>query len=83
MKLAFKELTRKENIVLAMVAAGLRSREIAQKLNVSKRTIETHRYNIMNKMNTRLTSKLIWLVAQKKFDLDSAKVKDKQLKDEA
>jgi len=45
-------LTRTETKVVQLVAQGLANREIAQKLNVSQRTIESHVSNMLNK--TRL-----------------------------
>jgi DNA-binding NarL/FixJ family response regulator len=49
--------------VLSLVAAGLTNAEIALKLFTSKRTIETHRQNIMDKTQTRNTAALIRLAA--------------------
>ena len=45
-------LTRTETKVVQFVAQGLANREIAEKLNVSQRTIESHVSNMLNK--TRL-----------------------------
>ncbi|AFZ43553.1 two component transcriptional regulator, LuxR family [Halothece sp. PCC 7418] len=45
-------LTRTETKVVQFVAQGLANREIAEKLNVSQRTVESHVSNMLNK--TRL-----------------------------
>lgn len=45
-------LTRTETKVVQLVAQGLANREIAEKLNVSQRTVESHVSNMLNK--TRL-----------------------------
>ena len=45
------ELTRRERDVLIGIAEGLSSREIAERLGVGVRTIETHRENLMNKLH--------------------------------
>ena len=49
------ELTRTETKVVQLVAQGLANREIAEQLNVSQRTIESHVSNMLNK--TRLNNR--------------------------
>ncbi|MEO1484550.1 MAG: response regulator transcription factor [Bacteroidota bacterium] len=44
------DLTNKELQVLELVLQGLTNKEISEKLQNSKRTIETHRFNLMKKM---------------------------------
>ncbi|MBF9141874.1 LuxR C-terminal-related transcriptional regulator [Hymenobacter properus] len=56
-------LSKREMEVLGLVAAGLTNAEIALKLFTSKRTVETHRQNIMDKTQTRNTAALIRLAA--------------------
>ncbi len=46
-----EDLSSREKEILALIASGLSSKEIAARLNVSPRTIETHREKIMNKLN--------------------------------
>ncbi|MFM7578554.1 MAG: response regulator transcription factor, partial [Microcystaceae cyanobacterium] len=43
------ELTTTEMKVVQLVSQGLSNREIAEKLNVSQRTIESHISNMLNK----------------------------------
>ena len=57
-------LSERELEVLSLVADGLTNAEIADKLFTSKRTIETHRQNIMDKTQTRNTAALIKLAAR-------------------
>lgn len=52
-------LTDREREILQLVAEGLTSKEIAQKLNLSTRTIDAHRANIMNKLNIHTTPGLV------------------------
>ena len=44
-------LTEREQTIAKLVAAGQMSKEIAATLNVSVRTVEKHRANIMDKLN--------------------------------
>ena len=57
-------LTKRERQVLDLVAAGWSTREIAEELQVSYKTVETHRLNVMKKMQARNVSHLIGLCAQ-------------------
>lgn len=53
------ELTAREQEVLQLVTAGLSSKEIAQRLRTSPRTIETHRRNIMQKLDLHNVPELV------------------------
>lgn len=46
-----KQLTPREQDVLKGIADGLTNRQIADELNVSIKTVQTHRGNIMEKLN--------------------------------
>jgi DNA-binding NarL/FixJ family response regulator len=50
---AYRQLSDRERQVLQLLAEGNSTKEIAFKLNVSVKTIETHRQNIMNKLGIR------------------------------
>lgn len=52
-------LTSREREVLQMVAEGFSSKEIAQQLRVSTRTVETHRANVMQKLGVHKVSGLV------------------------
>lgn len=54
-----KVLSNKETEVLGLIAKGLTTKEIAAKLFVSTRTIETHRTNILKKFEVKNTAELI------------------------
>ena len=54
-----ERLTRREREVLAGVAGGLSNRLIGEKLNISPRTVEIHRANMLNKMGANHTSEAI------------------------
>lgn len=50
-KLPFTEFTKKEREVLQLIAEGEKTKDIADKLFVSVKTVETHRRNLMRKLN--------------------------------
>ena len=47
------ELTRRETDVLVLVAKGLMSKEIAERLHISVHTVISHRKNITRKTNIK------------------------------
>lgn len=63
----FPFLTAKEKEVVNHLIEGLSNKEIAAQLNVSPRTIETHRGNILNKLGLRNTAELIKKIAEQKI----------------
>jgi DNA-binding NarL/FixJ family response regulator len=50
---AFHALTPREKEVLQLLAEGIAAKDIALRLNISVKTIETHRRNMMEKLNMR------------------------------
>ncbi|MBT2786377.1 MULTISPECIES: response regulator transcription factor [unclassified Halomonas] len=52
-------LTTRQSEVLKLVANGFRSKAIADQLNVSIKTIETHRADIMRRLGVRHTAGLV------------------------
>lgn len=57
-------LSKREMEVLSLVAQGFTNAEIAVKRFTSKRTVATHRQNIIAKTQTRNTAALIRLAAR-------------------
>ena len=55
----FDTLTAREQDVLRWVVEGLSNREIAEKLNLSRKTVEIHRARVMRKMEADTLSQLI------------------------
>lgn len=51
-------LSRREEMVLSLVAKGHSSKKIANELNISVRTVETHRQNIKHKLDLHSTAEL-------------------------
>lgn len=52
-------LTNREKEIIALIADGLTNKDIAEKLFISTRTVETHRSNIMEKLGLKNLSELI------------------------
>jgi DNA-binding NarL/FixJ family response regulator len=53
------KLTKTELIIINHVREGLSSKEIASKLDLSVKTVEVHRYNILKKLDMKNTAALI------------------------
>lgn len=53
------DLTSREFQVLDLVLAGLNSNAIAEKLNLSSKTVENHRYSMMQKLGVKNTVELM------------------------
>lgn len=58
-KTGLKSLTPSEQNILKMIAGGKTSREIAETLFISIRTVDRHRANISQKLNLRGTNALV------------------------
>jgi DNA-binding NarL/FixJ family response regulator len=52
-------LTKREKEILALVAEGLTNQQIAEKLFISPRTVDTHRTNIMQKLDLHDVASLV------------------------
>lgn len=52
-------LTDREREVLGWLARGLSSKEVARRLDISVRTVETHRANLMHKLGVKSVALLI------------------------
>jgi DNA-binding NarL/FixJ family response regulator len=55
----YETLTNREREILQLAAEGLTSAEIAQRLSISRRTVELHRANFMDKLNLRHQTDLV------------------------
>jgi DNA-binding NarL/FixJ family response regulator len=51
-------LTKREREILQLIAEGWQTKEIAFHLNVSSKTVDTHRHNIMDKLNINSIAEL-------------------------
>lgn len=53
------KLTNREQLILRLISLGYSNKKIAQELNNSVRTVETHKRNITKKLNINTTSGLV------------------------
>lgn len=60
-------LTMKEKMVIKYLLDGFSSKEIAAKLDISPRTVETHRANVLSKFGLRNTIELIKKIVEQKI----------------
>lgn len=61
----YETLTNREREVIQMVAEGHSSTEIAERLTISARTVETHRSNLMRKLSLGNQTELIRFAIRK------------------
>ena len=54
-----KKLTHRQAEILQLLAEGHSTKEIANVLHISPRTVETHKYNIMQELKLKTTTDLI------------------------
>jgi DNA-binding NarL/FixJ family response regulator len=60
----FAKISKKEREVLKYITEGLSSQEVAEKLNLSVRTVSNHRANILRKTNVKNTAELVRLAVE-------------------
>jgi two-component system response regulator FixJ len=61
------DLTEREQQVLLSVVAGLPNKTIAYDLNISPRTVEVHRANVMSKMQAKSLPELVRMALAANF----------------
>jgi DNA-binding NarL/FixJ family response regulator len=62
-----KVLSDWERAILSLIGQGLSDEEIAERLNLSPRTVQTHRSNILRKLDLKGTPKLIAFAVENGF----------------
>jgi len=60
-------LTEREKETLHLLAEGKSNKEVSQIMNLSVYTVETHRSNIMEKLNLHTTAEIILYAVRKKL----------------
>src|SRR5688572_6876015 len=64
---SYDRLSAREREVLKLLAEGLSGKEIATRLNLSVKTVDVHKYNLMRKIDVHDRSELIKYAIQKKL----------------
>jgi len=62
---SFDLLTPREREILQLIAEGKSNKDVANLLNLSVYTVETHRANLMQKLNLRSVPELILYAVRK------------------
>jgi DNA-binding NarL/FixJ family response regulator len=62
-----KVLSETEQRLICLIGEGLTNEEIGRKARISPRTVQTHRHNILRKLNISGTLKLIAFAMQRGF----------------
>lgn len=57
----FSELTRREIDIISLLSKGMTNKEMALELNISIHTVETHRKNLMKKLDLKTSAQLVYL----------------------
>ncbi len=56
---SYNDLTEREREILKLVAEGLTNNQIAEKLIISPKTVDTHRTHVMDKLNLHSRAELV------------------------
>ena len=62
-KRCFAELTERERQVLLELVRGVQAKKVADNLNISPKTVDVHRYNLMQKMQVNSLAELVHAAA--------------------
>ena len=63
----YNDLTDREREILRLAAEGLTNGEVGQKLFISARTVESHRANMMKKLNLRTQTDIVRFAVRRKI----------------
>lgn len=59
-----ERITARERQVLQLIGEGATNREIADTLNLSQRTVETHRYRLMKRLGAHSVADIVLIAAR-------------------
>lgn len=62
-------LSKRENQILELITKGFTNKDIGEELSISHRTVDTHRTNIMRKLNVNNVASLVALAIEYKNKL--------------
>jgi DNA-binding NarL/FixJ family response regulator len=63
----YELLTDREKEVLQLLAEGKSNKEVAAVIDISPLTVETHRSNLMQKLNLHSTAEIVLYAVRKKI----------------
>ena len=66
-KLLNNDISNRERDVIRLLVLNFSSKEIAEKLNISSNTVDTHRRNILKKLNISSTGELVGMLKMNKL----------------
>jgi two-component system invasion response regulator UvrY len=64
-------LSQREIEIISYIKKGFSSKEIADSLNISVKTVEVHRYNILKKLNLKNAAALVNFINNSQLDFDN------------
>jgi DNA-binding NarL/FixJ family response regulator len=64
-------LSQREIEIIAYIKKGFSSKEIADSLNISVKTVEVHRYNILKKLNLKNAAALVNFINNSQLDFEN------------
>ena len=64
-------LSQREIEIITFIKKGFSSKEIADALNISVKTVEVHRYNILKKLNLKNAAALVNYINNSQLDFDN------------
>jgi two-component system nitrate/nitrite response regulator NarL len=70
-------LSKREKGILQLIGEGKSSQEIADILNIGKSTVDTHRKNILQKINLHGKKDLVHFALERKYDFSDVKEYEK------
>lgn len=62
-----EKISSREREIIGLISIGLTNKEIADKLNISIRTVQSHRKNIMQKLGVNKTAHLVKVAIEKGY----------------
>lgn len=65
--MSIKNLSKREQEVLRLIAQGKTSKAIGQELGISHKTVDAHRENIKNKSQVKTTAEIVLLAVKNKL----------------
>lgn len=64
-------LSQREIEIISYIKKGFSSKEIAESLSISVKTVEVHRYNILKKLNLKNAAALVNFINNSQLDFDN------------